>query len=81
MPPRTLTVLHRLLAAKALEVQRELRSRPRMHTESTRGMVRRMRIKLAYPLHAGRGAAEKRGLVLQFGPPPLVAIAIVGHER
>jgi hypothetical protein len=52
-----------------------------MHTESAREMVRRMRIKPAYPLHAGRGVAAKPGLVLQLGPPPLVAVAVVGHER
>ncbi|KAJ7798751.1 hypothetical protein B0H14DRAFT_3544053 [Mycena olivaceomarginata] len=73
----TLTVLHRPPATKALEVE----LRPRMHTETAREMARRTRIKPAYPLHAGRGVAAKRGLVLQLGPPPLVAVAVVRHPE
>jgi hypothetical protein len=51
-----------------------------MHTESARGM-RRTRIKPAYPLHARRGVAGKRGLVLQLGRPQLVAVVVVGYEE
>jgi hypothetical protein len=54
---------------------------PRMHTEGVREMARRTRIKPAYQLHAGRCVAAKHGLVFQLGPPPLVAVAVVGHER
>jgi hypothetical protein len=56
-------------------------ARLRMHSESAQGMMRRTRIKPAYPLHSERGVAAKRGLVLQLGPPPLVAVAVVEHEH
>ncbi|KAF8203478.1 hypothetical protein K438DRAFT_2101039 [Mycena galopus ATCC 62051] len=50
-------------------------ARPRMHSESIQEIMR-THIKPASPLHAGRGAAAKGGLMLQRGPLPLVAVAV-----
>jgi hypothetical protein len=44
-------------------------------------MVRKKCFKPVYPLHARSGVAAKRGLVLQMGPPSLVADEFVGYGR